>query len=147
MEEDPKVIDQETSIRWLLHLPHCLSCLAHNNSYLFPAWYDLPKDRVEFVAKLFRENYPSKLQQPLFFAGDERELELRLPWVPGQLDHNGGDLDVDSLIVKFCLCLDWPTQEERQGWGIKDEWLRMEFDLSTPEGWQKMLEEIPQKPR
>ena len=141
------MIDQETSVRWLLHLPHCLSCLAHGNSYLFRAWYDLPKDRAEVVARLFRENYPKDLQQPLFFPQDDRMVELRLPGGPEKIDHNGGDLDVDSLIVKFCMCLDWPTEEERKGWGINSEWLEMEFDLSTPEGWQKMLEEIPQKPR
>lgn len=139
MDEDPKVIDQETSVRWLLHLPHCLGCLAHNNSYLFRAWYDLPKDRVEVVARLLKENYPKGLQQPLFFTRDERVLELRLPCGPDKIDHNGGDLDIDSLIVKFCMCLDWPTDEERKGWGIKSEWLEMEFNLSTPEGWQRYL--------
>ena len=147
MDEDPNVIDQETSLRWLLHLPHCLHCLAHNNSYAFPAWYDLPKDRVENISKLFQSNYPAELQQPLFFAQDDRQLELRLPWVPGETGHNGGDLDIDSLTLKFCLCLDWPTEEEHMGWGINSEWLEMQFDLSEPDGWQEMLERIPQSRR
>ena len=144
MDRDRGVITKELSLRWLRHQPHCRSCLAHDNSYLFPAWYDLSRESVERLARVYEENYPDRTEQPLFFANGDRAMTIRLPRTHDVHNESDGDIDMETLRAEFNICTHWP--EERTPLD-QSRWETHEFDLSTPEGWAAMLKKLPQKER
>ncbi len=144
-------ISQRETAEWLMHLPHCLSCLTHNNSYLFPAWYDLSRDQAGRVADAYVDNYPPRLQQPFFYMHEDRLMMIRLNTHDTDNDSDG-ELNLDTMTAEFNICV----QDDRTttaGTGrvtceeyMEDGWKfeKYRFNLSQPEAWQKMLAAFPQ---
>lgn len=130
----------------LLHIPHCKSCLGHNNSYLFPAWYDISKAKIIRLAELYERNWPDNLQQPYFYPFDDNGLVIRIE--THDVDHEGdGEIeDLDTLITKFFICTYWPEKDEKGNYPDTSVYEEYEFDLSLNSGWQKLLETFPQPP-
>lgn len=147
MENDPNWMSQENMIEWVQHIPYCKFCLGHDNSYLFPAWYDISRAQIDRVIELYKANYPVDLQQPIFFSGGDNYLDIRLPTVPDVDDDSDGSIDLDTLETEFVVCYYWPRKKNTKE-TYKDSIMKtFKFDLSTSEGWQDMLEEFPQKKR
>ena len=146
MERDKSLVSKETSLRWLRHQPHCRRCLAHDNSYLFPAWYDLSRKSVERLASMYEQNYPEELQQPLFFANGDREMSIRLPRTHDVHQDSDGEINMDTLEVQFSVCTRWPEDQNLKR-GEKPEWEKYNFNLSAPQGWEQMLQVFPQEKR
>ena len=132
-------LNQADILRWLQHIPHCAKCLGDNNSYGFPAWYDLSAAKVQRFAELYRANYPADWPQPLFFPWGDDTLEFRLPDVNIE-----GELDLNSLIV----CFSWqsycpPGYPDNDPITDPEQWSEAEFDLSQPVEWRRLLREFP----
>ena len=140
-ERNPNLLTQEETIEWLLHQPHCKGCLQHNNSYLFAAWYDISKADVENVAELLRKYYPANLQQPIFFAGHDGLLDMRLPKYWDDTEDTICDLDLATMKLDCSLI--------RRKENDDDPFFMysMEFDLSRESGWNGLLKTFPQNER
>ena len=67
-DSDPSWLSQEVGVEWLRHQPYCKQCLAHDNSYLFPAWYSISREDIDKFVELYTTNYPSEIHQPFFMA-------------------------------------------------------------------------------
>ena len=139
MDRDRNYISQDMSVRWLRHLPHCLSCLAHDNSYLFPAWFDISRKDVEKLIARFQQHYPADLQQPLFFPNGDENLSLRLPRTQDVNQEHAGDLDLTTMMIEFNICTFWPEEHS----GADSDWEQHRFGLDSPEGWAQMLNVFP----
>ena len=147
-------ISQRETAEWIMHLPHCLSCLSHNNSYLFPAWYDLSREDAARIADLYVDHYPPGIRQPFFYMHSDRLMMVRLETHDTDNDCDGR-LDLDTMTVEFNICV----QDDRNtttGTGLapyeeflEEDWKyeRYRFDLSQPEGWEQMLAAFPQPNR
>ena len=130
----------------LLHIPHCKNCLANNNSYLFQAWYDISKTKIEKLAGLYARNWPEHLQQPYFFPFDDNKIIIRI--ITHDIDNEGdGELNLDNLLADFFVCTFWPEQEDLTNWSAEDMIEEYKFDLSEDFGWQQLLTTFPQPPR
>ena len=146
---EPEWLTQEKSIQWLRHQPHCNYCLAHDNSYRFPAWYDIGRAQVERLVDLYQKYYPANIRQPFFFADDDRAIVIRMFDTQDVLDGDGsseGDINLDTMLVKFNVVLSKPDYDkETEKWN-DTPWVseQHEFDLSKEQGWLKMLDLFPQ---
>lgn len=147
---DPAFITKELGIKWMRHFPLCSSCLAHDNSYAFAAWYNMKASRVERLIALYEKYYPNNLRQPLFFAGYDNTVDMRMFDTQDVLDDNGeidGEINLDTMIVNFHMTLSKPKYDRETKEKDDTPWKFDErnFDLKTQEGWQQLLKFMPQK--
>ena len=138
---------QELIVENLVHQVHCATCLQHDNSYLFAAWYDISEEDVMHLVDLYIANYPDDLQQPIFFAWDDKGIRMRLPKTHDVTNENDGMISLEDMKVKFYTCLGHPPlgeDDEGAGTGMW-EWDTNEFDLFRASEWERMLEVFPQE--
>ena len=103
---------------FIMHQPHCRTCLSHDNSYsyLFPAWYDLSRDTAARIADLYVDNYPASIRQPFFHVNYDSSMTIRLR-THDIGNHGGGDLDLVTLTAEFHICTaDGSERPPRDGW-------------------------------
>lgn len=149
MESDPNWMTQEMMVRWMRHVPHCAGCIQHDNSYLFPAWYDISDEQMERLIKLYTENYPENLQQPWFSVVGDGLFTLRLPRTCCCDDCDDSCTDFDANTLKGNIVAICGIRAARDGNRVDRPFNIRNYpiDLSTPEGWKQMLEMFPQEKR
>ena len=127
---------------FIMHQPHCRTCLEHDNSYLFPAWYDLSREDAARIADLYVDNYPASIRQPFFHVNYDSSMTIRLR-THDIGNHGDGDLDLNTLTAKFHICTADGSGKTSQGWMEPEQRYRdgefvfeqYRFDLSVPTGW------------
>ena len=142
---------QREVTEWLMHLPHCMRCLCHNNSYLFNAWYELSREDAARVAGIYVDNYPPGLRQPFFYMNGDQLMIIRLETHD---IHNDGDgeIDLTTMQAEFHICIRDDEGKASQGTvepedrhedgGYTFETYR--FNLGVHKGWEQMLAAFPQ---
>ena len=135
-------------IDYLKHQPFCKVCLAHDNSYLFRAYYDISRWQVENLVSAYDAYYPEHLTQPIFHPWDNGRMWMRMQNTPDILykGEDEGEIKLESLEVEFTLCLWWPKDDDGM-LGKHSNWVTYKFDLSREAGWREMLRVFPQKER
>ena len=138
---------KETTLKWLRHQPYCSHCLAHNNSYLFPAWYACKKEDIEHLAELYEKYYPAELQQAMFYMWDDDSVEIRLPKIDFSVSDFEGEINLKTMIAQFDIITSSPYKDNREK---TDEPFVVEnfmFNLKEESGWLGMLRVLPQNER
>ena len=130
-------VTQQEVLQFMLHQPHCRRCLAHDNSYAFPAWYDIPRPLVDKLAAMYAAHFPSDVAQPFFHPFGDRHYMMRLHTVPDIGNDMDIQIDLDTLQAEFY----WIESDD------EDEDHEFHCDLSQESGWNAMLEKFPQPNR
>ena len=136
-------------VDYLLHTPHCAGCLQHDNSYKFPAYYDISMEQVSYLAELYTKYCPENIQQPRFFPWGDRQVVMRLAQTYDSDDEHDGELDLDSMVVSFHVWESLPSFNKETGEEGSEPWIldSYMFDLKEESGWRGLFKVFPQKVR
>ena len=120
-------VSQAEVVAYIHHQPRCRHCLQHDNSYLFPAWYDISQEQADRLADLYLAHYPEDGPQPLFYAWGNRSMRVR---PAGSDGHEDGYIDLDTM--EATLVYIEPAAPRGH--------TRRTIDLTRPEAWRALVE-------